>query len=105
MAAGRGQRGLKGRKVEPPRSPPSNAAERRCLRNWRKAKAHETGDVGVILRDLLNILAEQPRTPEELEALLKDVPWRLEHFGRILTVLRRGQQGAGLERGRGSGTG
>lgn len=90
------QRGLKGQPVEPPRStrPSEPFLERLdALRNWRKTKAHETGVMSDVIlpRDLLNLLAEaNPRTPEELEALLKNVPWRLEHFGgEILGVLKR----------------
>jgi ribonuclease D len=90
------QRGLNGRPVEPPRSPrPSEAFLERLdsLRSWRKAKAQETGVMSDVIlpRDLLNTLAEgDPRTPEELETMLKYVPWRLEHFGEeILRVLKK----------------
>ena len=63
------------------------------LRQWRKKTAEEMGvksDV-VLARDLLFDLAEQnPKTREELDSLLSEVPWRREHFsGQILKVLLR----------------
>jgi ribonuclease D len=63
------------------------------LRQWRKKTAQEIGvksDV-VLSRDLLFTLAEQnPRTREELDRLLIDVPWRRERFGdQVFKVLSR----------------
>ena len=64
-----------------------------ALRNWRKQAALEMGVTSDVIlpRDLLTELAEQnPRRSEELQVILQDVPWRLEHFGsQILEVLRR----------------
>jgi len=63
-----------------------------ALRTWRKAAALKMGvssDV-VMPRDLLYTVAESnPSNPEELAKVMKDVPWRLEHFGeQILDVVR-----------------
>ncbi len=79
-----------------PRSPrPDDAYLQRldALRSWRKQAGLDMGvasDV-VLPRDLLTELAEQnPQGPDELQVILQDVPWRLEHFGgQILEVLRR----------------
>jgi ribonuclease D len=90
------KRGLHAGPLYPPRTPrPDEAYLQRldALRSWRKQAALDMGvpsDV-VLPRDLLTELAEQnPRKPEELQAVLQDVPWRLEHFGsQILDILRR----------------
>jgi ribonuclease D len=90
------QRGLKADPVEPPRSPrPSEQFLDRleALRRWRKNTADTMGVKSDIIlpRDLLFALAEQsPHDPDELKAVLKDVPWRLEKFGpQILQVLHK----------------
>jgi ribonuclease D len=61
------------------------------LRNWRKLTGREMGvESDVILpRDAMEAIAERnPRSVEDLAAILMDMPWRLEHFGRqILSVL------------------
>jgi ribonuclease D len=62
------------------------------LRGWRKKKAQELGvesDV-VLPRDLMmEIVNRNPGTREDLEALLREVPWRRERFtGAILQELR-----------------
>jgi ribonuclease D len=88
------QRGSSAEPLEMPRNPrPSDQFLERleALRRWRKNTAQEMGvksDV-VLPRDLLFLIAEQnPRDLKELEAVLNDVPWRLERFGsRILGVL------------------
>ena len=90
------KRGLQAAPLYPTRTPrPNDAYLQRldALRNWRKQAALEMGvssDV-VLPRDLLTELAEQnPRGPEALQVILRDVPWRLEHFGsQILEVLQR----------------
>lgn len=61
------------------------------LRSWRKVKAQQmqvTSDV-VLPRDVMFALAEHgPRDPVELAQVLRDSPWRLEHFGaEILDAL------------------
>jgi ribonuclease D len=63
------------------------------LRDWRKNAGTKMGvpsDV-ILPRDLLQRLtSENPRNQAELEQVLREVPWRMEHFGdQILTVLRK----------------
>lgn len=63
------------------------------LRNWRKLTARDMGvesDV-VLPRDTLEVIAERgPHNMEELAAIMGELPWRLEHFGRkILDVLHQ----------------
>ena len=90
------QRGLKAKPIHPPRSKrldPIIAERLEALRNWRKTAAARIGvpsDV-VLPRDLMQALAiENPRSQGDLEAALKTVPWRLEHFGsQILETLNR----------------
>jgi ribonuclease D len=90
------RRGLAAEPLYPPRYPrPDEAYLQRldALRNWRKQAALEKGvpsDV-ILPRDLLTELAERnPRREEDMQAILQDVPWRMEHFGsQILNVLRR----------------
>jgi ribonuclease D len=88
------QRGLAAEPLYPPRLPRPDErylARLEALREWRKLKARELGvesDI-VLPRDLLYSLAgENPRQPQELQAVLHDSPWRLEHFGgQIMEVL------------------
>jgi ribonuclease D len=90
------QRGLQADPIYPPRSPRPNDqfVERlEVLRRWRKQTAQDMGvksDV-VMPRDLLFAIAEDnPKNLQELSSVLKDVPWRLEHFGgQILQALTR----------------
>lgn len=82
----------------PPVHPPHNRrpdekfmARLEALRTWRKNTAQSMGvpsDV-VLPRDLMISLAElNPGNPNELGEVLRDVPWRLERFGRqILGVI------------------
>lgn len=76
------------------RQPDPRVTERLdALRNWRKEAAREMGvpsDV-VLPRDLMQALAgENPRTPQELERVMRSAPWRREHFGeQILRTLLR----------------
>jgi ribonuclease D len=61
------------------------------MRNWRKMAAREMGvesDV-VLPRDVLETIADRnPRSVEELQAIMIDYPWRLNHFGQqILQAL------------------
>lgn len=81
------RRGLTAEPIYPPRTPrPDEQFLERLevLRRWRKSTAQEMGvksDV-ILPRDLLFELAEKnPQKPEELTGILKDVPWRLKHFG------------------------
>lgn len=91
------QCGLQSPPIHPPRqAKPSEAVLGRLesLRNWRKETARQMGvesDV-VLPRDLLYILADQnPGSMAELAAIMKDLPWRREHFGeQILGVLSDG---------------
>jgi ribonuclease D len=61
-----------------------------ALREWRKYTARKRGvpsDV-VLPRDLMIALAERaPDGMEELEEVLSDVPWRVEHFGQAILYL------------------
>ncbi len=89
-------RGLNNPPLSAPRSPRPNERymdRLEALRRWRKAAGQKMGvNSDVILpRDLLYSLAEHnPRNSEDLAAALKDVPWRLEHFGgEILEVITR----------------
>lgn len=89
-------RGRKANPVYPPRNPrPNDQILERLdtLKRWRKDAAQEMGvksDV-VLPRDVLQALAEvNPRSPEELAAVMKELPWRLERFGgQILKILNR----------------
>ncbi len=62
-----------------------------ALRNWRKITAREMGvESDVILpRDVLETIAEQyPRSLEELQKLMGELPWRFNRFGpQILHTL------------------
>lgn len=87
-------RGLIAAPLYPPRSPRPDErylARLESLRNWRKVKAQQmevTSDV-ILPRDVMFALAESgPRNPAELAQVLRDSPWRLEHFGaEILDAL------------------
>jgi ribonuclease D len=88
------RRGLQAKPMHPPRTtrPEESYLSRlEALKKWRKVTARKLeveSDV-VLPRDLLNELsARNPRTPQALAEILRDVPWRLERFGRqILEVL------------------
>ncbi len=61
------------------------------LRNWRKLTAREMGvesDI-VLPREVLETIADRnPRSLDELQSIMGELPWRLEHFGRqILSTL------------------
>jgi ribonuclease D len=63
------------------------------LRAWRKQAGKNMGvesDVA-LPRDAMEHLAQAgPTTQEELEALMPDLPWRLEHFGpELLAALKK----------------
>jgi ribonuclease D len=64
-----------------------------ALRTWRKQSAQDLGvesDV-VLPRDVLYAIAEaNPRRPEDLQPLMAQLPYRMEHFGpSILQTLQR----------------
>lgn len=64
-----------------------------ALRNWRKETGQRLGvpsDV-ILPRDVLETIAQAcPKSFEELAAVMGDLPWRLEHFGKhILRILNR----------------
>lgn len=89
------ERGLVAEPIYPPRShrPDDRTLERlEALRIWRKTTARKLGvNSDVILpRDLLHAVAVQnPRCYEDLETVLYQVPWRVEHFGgEILDTVR-----------------
>jgi ribonuclease D len=92
------ERGKRGAPVFPPRNrrPGDEFLERlEALRNWRKNTALKMGvNSDVILpRDLLYTVAESnPSSAEDLAKVLKEVPWRMEHFGgQILDAVRNPQ--------------
>lgn len=62
------------------------------LRNWRKLTAREMGvESDVILpRDVLEEIARRdPANLEELKAIVRNLPWRFDHFGhKILQVIK-----------------
>lgn len=63
-----------------------------ALRNWRKLTGRELGvesDV-VLPRDVMEVIAQaNPKNRGELAQVMRDLPWRLDHFGQeILDVLR-----------------
>ena len=88
------ERGLKADPLHPPRMRRmDNGVVNRIeiLRNWRKRTARKMGvasDV-VLPRDLMIDLAERdPKNRDELTAVLREVPWRMEHYGdQIMDVL------------------
>lgn len=88
------ERGLNAKPVHPPRSPRPDdryLARLDAMREWRKRTAKGMGvksDV-VLPRDVLNtITARDPRNMRELSQIMKQVPWRLDHFGeQILETL------------------
>jgi ribonuclease D len=88
--------GLKADPVHPPRTPRPDdqyLARLEALREWRKSTARRMrvkSDV-VLPRDVLNaITSRDPANMRELAEIMKQVPWRLEHFGeQILGTLSR----------------
>ena len=90
------ERGLQAKPIHKPRSPRPDeqfVSRLEALRAWRKSTAREMGvksDI-VLPRDLLYTIAERdPHLQDELAALMRDNPWRLEHFGgQILYVLAK----------------
>jgi len=90
------QEGLKDEPIYPPHNHrPSDSYLNRFdnLRHWRKekAKAMNVGSDVILPRDLLVAIVEKnPQSQADLAEILRDVPWRLEHFGKeILNVIRR----------------
>jgi ribonuclease D len=88
------QRGLQAEPVyatRPPRPDESYLIRLDKLKRWRKRKAQELGvESDVILpRDLLYMIAEHnPHQTQDMADLLRDSPWRLDHFGsQILSAL------------------
>lgn len=88
------QRGLQAEPVHPPRTPrpdDSYLSRLEALKKWRKTTARKLeveSDI-VLPRDLLNELAaHNPRTPQDLAEIMRNVPWRLERFGsQVLELL------------------
>ncbi|HEY9087352.1 MAG TPA: HRDC domain-containing protein, partial [Anaerolineaceae bacterium] len=88
-------RGLQGPPVYRPRHPhPDDAflARLDALREWRKktARGMQLESDVILPRDMLEELAQaNPRTAAQLGEVMRDLPWRLEHFGeQILHVLQ-----------------
>ena len=88
------ERGFQAEPAYPPRTPRPDErylARVEAMRSWRKSTAHRMqvkSDV-VLPRDVLNaITAHDPDGMSELAEIMKQVPWRLEHFGeQILDTL------------------
>lgn len=90
------QRGLS---AKPLRRPPAKRLDDHyllrldALRNWRKDKGKEWGvESDVILpKDIMETIAQvAPTSPEALAEVMKDLPWRLNHFGtEILAKVHR----------------
>jgi ribonuclease D len=90
------QAGLDSKPLHPPRRErvdETYLARENALRNWRKlaARKMKVNSAVILPRDLLyRVIAENPRTRYELDALLADVPWRRDKFGdEILSVLKK----------------
>lgn len=75
------------------RPDPRYLARQEALKSWRKCAAQEMkleSDIILPRRFLQMLAGNPPRTLDDLSDLLKDSPWRLEHFGaQILSVLKR----------------
>jgi ribonuclease D len=88
------RRGLQAPPLQPPRNrkPDENYVYRlENLRQWRKTTAKDMGvksDV-ILPRDLLTAIAEKnPRTYDDLQSIMEELPCRLKKFGdEILQVL------------------
>ena len=86
--------GIEAGSIYPPRNrrpDPAYSDRLETLRTWRKQTADKMSvqsDV-VLPRDLMQSLASvNPRSQAELESALREVPWRLSHFGdEILQAL------------------
>ena len=94
------RRGRTSQPIQPPPSAPKPKEDYiyrlEALRTWRKQTAEEMGvpsDV-VLPRDLMEQIAQvNPRQRDGLDALLRDLPWRKEHFGNaILAVIEEQEQ-------------
>jgi ribonuclease D len=92
--------GLDSKPLYPPhreRKDDAYLARENALRNWRKqtARSLKVNSAVVLPRDLLyEVVANNPQRREELGAILKDVPWRLENYGDdILTAVKKANQG------------
>jgi ribonuclease D len=90
------QRGLAGKPLHRPSNhrPDERILNRlEHLRNWRKQTGKAWGvESDVILpRDTMEILAQtSPTGKDELAELMKDLPWRLDHFGaELLNLLKK----------------
>ncbi len=91
--------GLESEPVHPPqrvRVDDTFLAREKALRGWRKQMARKmnVNSAVVLPRDLLyKIVAENPQTREDLDAVLEEVPWRRAKFGEeILSVIRSATQ-------------
>jgi ribonuclease D len=96
--------GLEAKPLYPPKKErwdDSYLAREHALRNWRKITARKMGvnSAVVLPRELLyRVVSENPRTMVDLEEVLKDVPWRLERFGKeILLVIRKANHNGGAD--------
>lgn len=93
------RKGRSSRPIQPPRVPSRpgedylNRVE--LLRGWRKQAGLEMGvssDV-ILPRELMEQVAlRNPKNMEQMQDLLKDLPWRLEHFGDIILKVLDGKR-------------
>ncbi len=96
--------GLDAKPLYPPKKErwdDSFLAREHALRNWRKITARKmsVNSAVVLPRELLyRVVSENPQTLADLEAVLKDVPWRLERFGtQILSVILKANLSEGTK--------
>ncbi len=89
-------RGLDAKPVTPPRPQRPDEqflARLEALRKWRKQAAQklEVKSDMVLARDLLySIALHNPHNLDELTTIMKDSPWRLEHYGQqILAAIHK----------------
>ena len=62
-----------------------------AIRAWRKQKAYDLQVMSDIIlpKDIMmGIIHQNPNTMDQLAEIMKEIPWRYEHFGEeILTVI------------------
>lgn len=91
------KRGLSSPPIQPPPSPPRPSevylSRLEALRSWRKKTGEKIGvpsDV-ILPRDIMEAIARaNPAQQGELAVVMKDIPWRFNHFGvEILSVIQK----------------
>jgi ribonuclease D len=83
---------------KPPRAPrPDQAFLDRLerLKKWRRdaGKKIEVESDIILPRDILEAIAEKdPKDRSSLKKIMVDVPWRLQHYGKEILAVSRGQK-------------